>query len=152
MVRPYESLISTVHKFPWFAVDYVLLNERNELFKVVLKAIDALMQLLRKIGGNGGHDPTKPTTIVLKELVVAALVCPGFSEFQKSRVIRHLVQGNYGQYTTSKGLSLTFGGTDNYSGNWPFQILVKKPGVNDQLVEVFTSPSLPIKTALLTKP
>ncbi|KAK5175242.1 uncharacterized protein LTR77_000379 [Saxophila tyrrhenica] len=135
IIRPYESLISTIHKFPWFDVEHVLLSERDQLFKVTITAIDTLMALLRKHGGTGGHDATKPNNQILKEVAIAALTCPGFSEFQKSRVIRHLQQGNYGQYTVSKGLNLTFGGIDNYSPNWPFLILVKKPGVNDELIE-----------------
>jgi hypothetical protein len=108
------------------------------LFRVFLKAIDALMQLLRRVGGSGTSKPnaTMPTSGTLYELVTAGLTCPGFSELQKARVHRHLHNAGFGQYSVPKGLNVIFGGSHEYSEFWPFSVLVKKPNAREELLEV----------------
>ncbi|KAK3709404.1 hypothetical protein LTR37_010965 [Vermiconidia calcicola] len=135
LIRIYELIISTLHKYPWYAVDRVLIKERNALYDVVLTCLKALITLLRRTGGHGGHDATKPTNNTLQEYVVAVVTCPGFSEAQKAYVLMFVKESGYGQYTLEKGMNLRFGGTDTYADKWPFRVLAKKPSVSDELVE-----------------
>jgi hypothetical protein len=139
----------TIYKYPWFDVEHVTLRERDDLFKVFAKAVDALIEYLCQSGGSGNAPNRKPSTLptsnTLKELVVCGLTCPGFSESQKARIIAQLHAHHFGQYASTKGMNITFGGTDEYAANWPFKVLVKKPDVSGELIEVSLPSTSPIQ-------
>lgn len=134
--RNYEALVTVLHKYPWYAVDHVLLEERHLIFDTTLKCMRALMELLRQAMRPGPTDRNMPTGATLQELTVAALTCPGFSESQKAAIKINLIEGGFKGYISSRGMNFRFGGVDSYSTKWPFHALVKQPGVDDKVVEV----------------
>ena len=134
--RNYEALITILHKFPWYAVEHVLLVERDLIFDTTLKCMRSLMELLRQNMRPGPTDRTMPTGTTLHELTVAALTCPGFSEGQKAAIRINVIDGGLKELVSSRGMNFRFGGVDSFSTKWPFQALVKKPGVDDNLVKV----------------
>jgi hypothetical protein len=141
LIRTYECMITTLHKYPWFATEHILEDERVRLFQCVKKSVRALINLLTKVHGNARADPTKPTVSTLKELVVAILTCPGFSEKEKAQVVADLRGSGYHQLTHPHGMNLRFGGRHAFAEDWPFKVAAKHPGVSDQVMEVsLTSP------------
>lgn len=139
MVRTYECMIMTLYKYPWFAHEHVFLAERDALFECVFASTRALITLLRRTH-HDKPDNSRPTKSTLTELVTAILVCPGFTEAQKSAVAATLRNSGMPQLTDDRALNLRFGGIDKYAAHMPFLALVKQPGVDDKMVEV--SPSL----------
>ena len=131
----YESWISTLHKYPWFAHDYVKMNERRLIYDATLCIVRALIAVLRKTA-NGQQDNTKPSGATLQELSVAALTCPGFSEAQKAELVWVLQQGGFAGMTTPRGMNITFGGNNKISPAWPFKVLVIAPTATDIMVKV----------------
>jgi len=141
-------MITLLHKYPWFAVDHVLLHERQAIFDTALKCIRSLITLLHEnrngpgmTRGNGSAavataNRMMPTSATLHELAVAVLTCPGFSENQKAAVINNLIQGGHAQFTVARGMIFTLGGTGRFASDWPFHALVKQPGAPDELVDV----------------
>lgn len=139
MVRPYEHLITILHKYPWHAVENVLIKERNAIFDVAVRSTRALMDLLRKTHANPRRDNALPTTNTLQELVIAILSCPGFSESQKFIIMQNLNQGGFSAMAHPRGMNLRLGGTSKYAREWPFVALVKQPGAPDVMVDYMAS-------------
>ena len=135
MVRVYESLTSTIHKYPWFAHECVNMTERRLLFDCCVSAAKALMLFLRRTTGER-LDNTKPTTATLKEMSVAILTCPGFSEQQKFHYIQHLGAQGYAHFGSAQGLNVVFGGTSPLVGAWPFMVLARNPASPEGMVQV----------------
>jgi hypothetical protein len=145
LIRTYECLITTLYKYPWFATEHVLEVERVRLFECVKTSVRALINLLTKTHGNPRADSTKPTTNTLKELAVALLICPGFSEKEKAQVVADLKGSGYHQLTRPHGMNLRFGGNHAFAEDWPFKIAAKHPGVSDQIMEVSLTFRLPFE-------
>lgn len=136
LVRNYECLITTLHKYPWFSVDNVLLSERHALFDTTLKCIGSLIKFIQQPRKNTQHEQHPPTELTLEELVVAALTCPGFSEGQKATIALCVKQAGYARMTTARGVNFRFGGVDRFAAEWPFHALVKQPGAADDMIMV----------------
>ncbi|KAK5115435.1 hypothetical protein LTR85_009895 [Meristemomyces frigidus] len=137
-LRVYESHITTLHKYPWFAHENVTMTERRLLFDATLAIMRSLIGVLRRAGIQQ-QDNSKPTAATLQELTVAALTCPGFSEQQKAALVMCLQQGGYNGMTTSRGLNVAFGGSSQYSHSWPFKVLALDPKASDPMVNYFVS-------------
>ncbi|PYH97677.1 hypothetical protein BO71DRAFT_372740 [Aspergillus ellipticus CBS 707.79] len=75
--RTYESTISTLYKFPWYATEYFTVHDRNQLFELINRHIISLVSRMRK-SNTVGLDQR-----LLRELLQAGLNCPGFNERQK---------------------------------------------------------------------
>lgn len=135
ILRVYESHISTLHKYPWFAHEHVKMTERRLLYDVTLSIMRALVGFLRRVGTHQ-IDTTKPTAATLQELAVAALTCPGFSEEQKASMVACMQQGGFHDLTTSRGMNVTFGGNTAIAAKWPFKVLARDPKASDQMVDV----------------
>ena len=88
-----------------------------------------------KQGKFGGTDRTHPTVGTLQELVIAALTCPGFSEGHKAAIVMQISYSNYRNVMDFRSMNFRVGGIDNYSKDWPFHALVKKPGVDDRFIK-----------------
>ncbi|KAK4948271.1 hypothetical protein LTR10_012805 [Elasticomyces elasticus] len=140
IIRVYESHISTLHKYPWFAHECVNMTERRLLFDATMSIAKSLIILLRKAHAQPQqNDVAKPTAPTLQELTVATLTCPGFSEAQKATYIQQLVSGGFGGFASSRGMNLKFGGVSALSAQWPFQVLARNPGSHEDLVFYFAS-------------
>jgi len=132
----YESWISTLHKYPWFAHECVIMIERRLLYDATMALSKTLIILLRKAQGHPQVDISKPTPVTLQELTVAMLTCPGFSEMQKAAYIQQLTNGGYGQLADSRGMNLKFGGVGLLAPHWPFMAVVRDPAAQEDLVLV----------------
>ncbi|RAL10998.1 uncharacterized protein BO97DRAFT_310447, partial [Aspergillus homomorphus CBS 101889] len=75
--RAYESTISTLYKFPWYAVDLYTVHDRNLLFVLVRRQIIALFARMKKTNTVGLDQR------LLNDLLRAGLECPGFNERQR---------------------------------------------------------------------
>ncbi|KAK1825158.1 hypothetical protein LTR12_000447 [Friedmanniomyces endolithicus] len=137
IIRVYESWISTLHKYPWFAHECVIMIERRLLYDATMALSKTLIILLRKAQGHPQVDISKPTPVTLQELTVAMLTCPGFSEMQKAAYIQQLTNGGYGQLADSRGMNLKFGGVGLLAPHWPFMAVVRNPAAQEDLVLYF---------------
>ncbi|PWY83497.1 hypothetical protein BO70DRAFT_335557 [Aspergillus heteromorphus CBS 117.55] len=75
--RTYESTISTLYKFPWYAPEFYTVHDRNQLFELTNRHIMSLVSRMRK-SNTVGLDQR-----LLRDLLQAGLNCPGFNERQK---------------------------------------------------------------------
>ncbi|KAL2069036.1 hypothetical protein VTL71DRAFT_15374 [Oculimacula yallundae] len=80
--RPFECLISTLLKYPWYMVDVITIDDRNQLFKVTLHLIELLQERIAS-----EHENINLTTVLLKRVWRAALKCPGFSPAMKDDIV-----------------------------------------------------------------
>ncbi|KAL5317471.1 hypothetical protein ACEPPN_014566 [Leptodophora sp. 'Broadleaf-Isolate-01'] len=79
--RPFECLISTLLKYPWYMVDYITIEDRNQLHRVTLQLIDLLQERI-----SSEHENINLTPMLLKRVWRAALKCPGFSPSMKDDI------------------------------------------------------------------
>ncbi|KAA8643444.1 hypothetical protein EYZ11_008422 [Aspergillus tanneri] len=75
--RTYESTISTLYKFPWFATKLYTVDERNQLFDMTNRHIMSLVSRIKR-SNTVGLDQR-----LLRDLLYAGLNCPAFNERQK---------------------------------------------------------------------
>ncbi|UNI22415.1 hypothetical protein JDV02_008306 [Purpureocillium takamizusanense] len=79
--RPYECLISTLKKFPWFVTDRITLSQRHAMYM----ATERLLQVLAdKVSRN--YDPINLTQQLQTRLTNAALSCPGLTPLMKDNL------------------------------------------------------------------
>ncbi|KAK4239108.1 hypothetical protein C8A03DRAFT_14501 [Achaetomium macrosporum] len=81
--RPYECMISTIKKLPWYMTDRITLRQRHSIYDATAKLIVLLKQALLR--GNRMQE-TMINEQLLKRLVLAAMLCPGFSVVQKDNI------------------------------------------------------------------
>ncbi|CAG7960199.1 unnamed protein product [Penicillium nalgiovense] len=75
--RCYESFITTLWKFPWYATDLYTVHHRNALLHTLNALIKALVERMRR-GNTVGLDIR-----LLNELVHAGICCPAFNPRMK---------------------------------------------------------------------
>ncbi|KAJ5283006.1 hypothetical protein N7497_001831 [Penicillium chrysogenum] len=75
--RCYESFITTLWKFPWYATDLYTVHHRNALFHTLNALIKALVERMQR-GNTVGLDIR-----LLNELVHAGICCPAFNPRMK---------------------------------------------------------------------
>lgn len=131
----YESWISTLHKYPWFAHNSVLMTERRLIFDATLSLFRHLVAVLRRMPSRSS-DNTKPTTSTLQELAIAALTCPGFSELQKASIVTCMTEAGFEGMTTGKAMNLKLGGNTALAKAWPFQVLARAPSASNEIMNV----------------
>jgi hypothetical protein len=152
----YESYICTLLKYPWHAIEHVILDERDRLFQTAVVLTKHLILTIRKYDNkknddhksglytsrkynskdNLDHKKGLPTISTLQEFVIAVLTCPGFAEGQKAFYINFVNQGGFGHMCNDRAVSVKFGGTSHVSSLWPFLVLVRDPKTDDQMVNV----------------
>ncbi|KAL8723109.1 MAG: hypothetical protein Q9225_000512 [Loekoesia sp. 1 TL-2023] len=119
--RPYECMISTLAKFPWFAVDRYTIRTRDEMFRQTLNLTTVLSNQLRR-----GHEAWIPhlSESLLTELLYAGLNAPAFSEYQRLQLC---------QAADAVGDKIRMSPMVPY---WPFEVLGRKAGVEEDYVKV----------------
>ncbi|KAI4117138.1 MAG: hypothetical protein LQ345_002565 [Seirophora villosa] len=120
--RPYESMISLLSKFPWFAVDRYTLRTRDEIYRQTLRLIVLLVDQLRR-----GHEAYLPhlSESLLTELLYAGLNAPAFSEQQRWQLCQ--AGGPAGERIRMSPLA----------PYWPFDVLGRKAGVDEDVVREY---------------
>ncbi|GAB7352590.1 hypothetical protein MBLNU459_g2971t1 [Dothideomycetes sp. NU459] len=128
--RTYESLISTLHKYPWFAIDSVTIHERTALFNATMVLLRVLALALRR-----GISPTMLTRSLLQELVIAALATPGFNHQQRAMICDNV--SYHGFADTLQAVPNAHLGV--LGGFWAFEVLAKKPNVSVDVLAYYVS-------------
>ncbi|KAK4143549.1 uncharacterized protein C8A04DRAFT_37349 [Dichotomopilus funicola] len=82
--RPYECMISTIKKLPWYMSSHITLRQRHSIYDATVKLVVLLQQALAR-DKNRNHEVVI-NNVLLKRLVTAALLCPGFSVVQKDNI------------------------------------------------------------------
>lgn len=118
--RTYESMISTLNKYPWWAAELYSIAERDRVFNA---ARDLTAELAGYVRNNAPH--TSLTSRLLEELLVVGLDCPGFAENQRAELV---------------DASTFFVGVPRFVSSfakaWPFEILRRRTDVSEELVKV----------------
>ncbi|KAL4793995.1 hypothetical protein BDV19DRAFT_399811 [Aspergillus venezuelensis] len=81
--RTYESTISTLHKFPWYATEMYTVYHRNRLFELTNRHIKCLVERMQKTNTVGLDQK------LLQDLLHAGLKCPAFNDRQKYTLCMH---------------------------------------------------------------
>ncbi|KAJ6008629.1 hypothetical protein N7522_003645 [Penicillium canescens] len=76
--RCYESIITTIWKFPWYATGMYTIHTRNQVFDLLKKMVDNLRNHLQRTTRTVGLDQR-----LLRELAWCGVLCPGFNPRQK---------------------------------------------------------------------
>ncbi|KAI9163559.1 hypothetical protein HJFPF1_05176 [Paramyrothecium foliicola] len=79
--RPYECLISTLKKFPWYVTDRITISQRYAIYNATFLLLDLLGNSLQR-----GHDPINLTGQLHTRVVNAAMTCPGFTPSMKDNI------------------------------------------------------------------
>ncbi|PHH88238.1 hypothetical protein CDD83_7787 [Cordyceps sp. RAO-2017] len=120
--RPYECLISTIKKFPWYATERITISQRHAMYI----ATERLLQVLTdKI--NRRSDPVNMNRQLQGRLLKAALACPGFTPLMKDNLswMLHVPEAEQRFY-----------GQPRYAHAWLHQYsLAPKPGAPLDLIE-----------------
>lgn len=143
--RTYESIISLLAKFPWYDVRNYTLATRNQIFQATRTMLHILSINLRKAyttpssastifdsPSKHGHSASfggTPllTEQLLKDLLMAGLNAPGFSEKQHWELYQ---MSEYARQHFRMSPLLQ---------HWPWEVLSRKPHVEEDVVEVSTS-------------
>ncbi|KAL8790657.1 MAG: hypothetical protein Q9213_000505 [Squamulea squamosa] len=120
--RPYECMISTLAKFPWFSVDRYTIKTRDELFRSTLSLVNILMNQLNR--ANEAYLPHISETL-LNDLLYAGLNVPAFSEQQRW----HLRKA-----ASTVGAKVRM---SPMAEVWPFEVLGRKVGVDEDVVQKY---------------
>ncbi|KAL2269383.1 hypothetical protein VTJ83DRAFT_1567 [Remersonia thermophila] len=83
--RPYECMISTIAKFPWYMTNHITLRQRHVIYITTIKLIELLKIALQR-DAKHQHYATVLNKQLLKRLVTVAMLCPGFSVVQKDNI------------------------------------------------------------------
>ncbi|KAK4452782.1 hypothetical protein QBC34DRAFT_292521 [Podospora aff. communis PSN243] len=122
--RPYECMISTIKKFPWFCPEYVSVMQRHLIYSGTLK----LATILRKTLNSPQHDKQdgKVNEQLMQRFFQAAMLCPGFSIVQKDNIAQACELKK-----SLKGFNIPA-----YADSWAHQhTLCPKPGVPVDVLE-----------------
>ncbi|KAL7947858.1 hypothetical protein V8C42DRAFT_315906 [Trichoderma barbatum] len=124
--RPYECLISTIKKFPWFLTDCVTIKEREAVYQATIALI---RQLTRSILVH--EDAAHLTPFLLRRLVQAAMLCPGFTPCMKDGI---------GWITNMQALDQEYYQLPRFADRWRHQYAIgPKPGFPLDIVEWYVA-------------
>ncbi|KAL2369110.1 hypothetical protein BDBG_06939 [Blastomyces gilchristii SLH14081] len=112
--RPYENMMSTLHKFPWYATYHYTVEDRNQIFSATLRLIHALVPQVER-GQTIGLDSR-----LVQELLEAGLRCPVFNDRQK-----------FVLNVAAKNHSVVASPTERF---WPFDTITRKPNATEEHV------------------
>ncbi|KZZ88065.1 RNA recognition motif domain protein [Moelleriella libera RCEF 2490] len=79
--RPYECLISTIKKFPWYATDRITISQRRAIFRATCELARLLLRSIQK-----QDDSVNLTRQLYRRLVNCAMRCPGFTPLMKDDI------------------------------------------------------------------
>ncbi|RSL94949.1 hypothetical protein CEP52_012340 [Fusarium oligoseptatum] len=120
--RPYECLISTLGKFPWFATDFITIAQRGAMYKASFKLIRLLLGAVSR-----NDDPVNLNHQLFRRLVASVMKCKGFTTLQKDNIafLVHMGQAEMRMYHQPEKAS-----------SWVHQYSVTaKPGVPQDVLD-----------------
>ncbi|KAJ2972762.1 hypothetical protein NQ176_g6970 [Zarea fungicola] len=120
--RPYECLISTLRKFPWYMTDCITLKQRGAVFQATCELLRLLKRSLDK-----GDDPINLNKQLFRRVTKAAMECPGFTPLMKDDVA---------WLTNMSDAEQRSHGQPRFANSWRHQYaLSPKPGMPLDVVE-----------------
>ncbi|KAI2781366.1 hypothetical protein F4815DRAFT_444545 [Daldinia loculata] len=129
--RPFECMISTLKKMPWYLTERITIKERHYIYDTTFKMVHYLKELLERGTMRRGQKPdfNRLTKQLLNRLVKAAMLCPGFTVSQKDNIA----------YTANLSeLDLRDYNQPRFAERWCHQYaLGVKPGVPLDVVEYY---------------
>ncbi|KAL3472338.1 hypothetical protein BJX99DRAFT_266167 [Aspergillus californicus] len=119
--RTYESTISTLHKFPWYATELYTVHDRNRLFDLTNRHIQALVSRIKRVNTVGLD------LKLLHDLLQAGLKCPAFNERMKYTFCFHSeIESEITKFSEM--------------GKWfPFDTLVRMPNFHEDILMYFAN-------------
>ncbi|KAF3061262.1 putative rna rnp-1 protein [Daldinia childiae] len=86
--RPFECMISTLKKMPWYLTERITIKERHYIYDATFKMVQYLKELLERGTMRRGQKPdfNRLTKQLFNRLVKAAMLCPGFTVSQKDNI------------------------------------------------------------------
>ncbi|KAI1755812.1 hypothetical protein F4782DRAFT_538262 [Xylaria castorea] len=84
--RPYECMISTLRKIPWYKAEHITIKQRHAVYEAALKMILTLSNKINRGDYKNNIEAERLTPQLLDRLVTAAMLCPGFSVVQKHNI------------------------------------------------------------------
>ncbi|KAI1472322.1 uncharacterized protein F4812DRAFT_454135 [Daldinia caldariorum] len=86
--RPFECMISTIKKMPWYLTERITIKERHYIYDATFKMVQYLKELLERGAMRRGQKPdyNRLTKQLLNRLVKSAMLCPGFTVCQKDNI------------------------------------------------------------------
>ncbi|KAI0105745.1 hypothetical protein GGR51DRAFT_548978 [Nemania sp. FL0031] len=85
--RPYECMISTLRKTPWYMAGWITLKQRQSIYECCMKMVGALAGRIEHLKGEEDSEAKRRLTPQLFDrLVTSAMLCPGFSVVQKHNI------------------------------------------------------------------
>ncbi|KAF8476954.1 hypothetical protein BDZ91DRAFT_787566 [Kalaharituber pfeilii] len=121
--RPYESILSIVAKFPWFAVGIYTMHQRDIIFQALISVIDILKRQCKR-----GRTTPNLDAGLLRKLCKAGVFCSGFTSKQKFEIIK---VGEFGAESLVKEVD------EDIRGFEGLQALSRKRGAETKIVEIF---------------
>ena len=107
-------------QYPWFATDLISVDERDRIFETSFTVCGALADQLRR------GLARRPLSIeLLQELIHAVLICPGFGEGQRARLLDRTMDLVHPSVWVTP-----------FAAIWPFQVLRRNSESSEHLVEV----------------
>ncbi|KAJ4417183.1 hypothetical protein N0V82_006305 [Gnomoniopsis sp. IMI 355080] len=79
--RPYECMISTLRKMPWYMTDHITVHERYSMFDATVRLITSLQKHIKF--SNNVYLLNKQ---LLDRLTISAMMCHGFTVTQKDDI------------------------------------------------------------------
>lgn len=76
-------MISTIKKLPWYMSSHITVRQRHAVYYATERLVMLLIQALQR---DNRHHETIINEQLLKRLVTAAMLCPGFSAVQKDNI------------------------------------------------------------------
>ncbi|RPB01847.1 hypothetical protein L873DRAFT_1886583 [Choiromyces venosus 120613-1] len=119
--RPFQSLLSIVSKFPWFAVDFYTIEQRDYIFQALLSAVEILKRHIKR-----GKTMPNLDQELLKSLVRVGAMCSGFTDVQRHELVKMAEFGAEGIYLE-----------EIMPGFHIFRALGRRPGADRKMLEFY---------------
>ncbi|ROW10553.1 hypothetical protein VMCG_01725 [Cytospora schulzeri] len=79
--RPFECMISTLRKFPWYKAEYITIKQRHSIYNACIKLLRLLQHSIRE-----KKNDAYLTEQLLRRLWTSAMLCHGFTVTMKDNI------------------------------------------------------------------
>ncbi|KAK7398620.1 hypothetical protein QQX98_012005 [Neonectria punicea] len=120
--RPYECLISTLRKFPWYMTECITITQRQSIFTATCELIRLLRRAIEK-----NDDILNLNTQLYKRVISAAMMCKGFTTRMKDDIAWSVDMTD---------IAMRAWGQPRFAYSWLHQYaIVPKPGIQPDVLE-----------------
>ncbi|KFA55724.1 hypothetical protein S40293_08342 [Stachybotrys chartarum IBT 40293] len=120
--RPYECLISTLKKFPWYVTERITISQRRAVYRATCELLRLLANSVRK-----GDDSINLSEQLYRRVAESAMSCPGFTSLMKDDVA---------YMTNMSDMEQRAFGQPRFANSWRHQYAIApKPGIPLDVLE-----------------